>query len=203
METSKHVNNKQIETETSLNTRHHLRQPPLHTIVVRANNPQAHETSPIKKRRDFESLRFIQVCPVLRQLPGELRVLGPPRLVPAEPEQGAIRDLRGLPVLLSLAELPEPELEPPLHLGDLRGVQAVPPLRQWYHYYRGGLAVLNASEFKNGPNLLHAHLPSLIWRGSPREEVGRVYSLVLDCATAVWHSSYPVTVRLLNYTQAP
>ena len=61
---------------------------------------------------------------ILQHTPGELRVLGPPRLVPAEAEQGAERDLRCLPVLPSLAELLEPELEPPLHLGDLGGVQA-------------------------------------------------------------------------------
>ena len=67
----------------------------------------------------------------------------------------------------------------------------------------GGPDVLNASEFKKGPNLLHAHLPRFIRRGIPREEVGRIYSLILDAATAVWHSPYPVTVRLLNYTQAP
>lgn len=68
---------------------------------------------------------FIRPCASLGSTvayPVELRVLRPPRLVPAEAKQGAERNLRSLP---GLAELLEPE--PPLHLG---GVQAAPPLRQ-------------------------------------------------------------------------
>ncbi len=71
------------------------------------------------------SLVLIPVLVSLHHTPAELRVLGPPRLVPAEAEQGAEHDLRSPPVLLGLSELLEPELEVPLYHGNLMIVKAV------------------------------------------------------------------------------
>jgi len=131
--------------------------------------------------RARDSFAFLKkpVNIVLHLSPNKYRILGPPRLVCVETEEGTIGDLRALLVLPGLAELLKPQKDPPLQLGDLMCIQAMPPLRQWYQYYKERFAVLNASEFKNGPILLHAHLPSLVRRGCPREEMGSVYSLYL------------------------